>query len=85
MGLFDELFSNKNEEEERRKQLIEECKKYDLEEWQIELVLKGEYDLWDFEEDGELEEDDYYYEDDGNNHSVFGGNEEEEDDDDEWV
>lgn len=33
-----------------------------LEDWQKELVKKGEYDSWSFEEE-ELEEDDYYYED----------------------
>lgn len=35
-----------------------------LEECQKDLVRKGEYFPWNFEEDGELDEDDYYYEDD---------------------
>ena len=37
---------------------------YALTDWQKEEVRKGNYDPWNFEEDGELEEDDYYYEDD---------------------
>ena len=32
---------------------------YNLEDWQKDLVIKGEYDPWDFEEE-DLEEDDYY-------------------------
>lgn len=39
---------------------------YGLEDWQKELVEKGEYDPWDFEEPGsaeEMEEGDYYYDD----------------------
>lgn len=39
---------------------------YGLEEWQKELVRKGDYEPWNFEESGELDEDDYYYEDDEN-------------------
>ena len=35
---------------------------YGLEDWQADLVLKGEYDPWNFEEE-DLEEDDYYYDD----------------------
>lgn len=34
-----------------------------LEDWQKELVKKGEQDSFNFEEE-DLEEDDYYYEDD---------------------
>ena len=37
---------------------------YGLAEWQKELVRKGDYEPWNFEESGELDEDDYYYEDD---------------------
>ena len=37
---------------------LEELDNYGLEDWQKELVKKGEYDPWNFEED------DYYYEDD---------------------
>ena len=43
-----------------------EMDNYGLEEWQKELVRKGDYEPWNFEESGELEEDDYYYEDDEN-------------------
>ena len=35
---------------------------YGLEDWQADLVLSGEYDPWNFDEQ-DLEEDDYYYED----------------------
>ena len=35
----------------------------DLEEWQKELVRKGEANIEDFEEDEPLEDDDYYYDD----------------------
>lgn len=36
---------------------------YSLTDWQKEEVRKGNYNPWNFEEDGELDEDDYYYED----------------------
>ena len=36
---------------------------YDLDGEEKELVRKGEYDPWNFEED-DTEEDDYYHEDD---------------------
>jgi len=36
---------------------------YNLEDWQEDLVDKGLYDPWNFDEN-ELEEDDCYYEDD---------------------
>lgn len=41
----------------------DELNDYGLEDWQKDLVKKGEYDPWNFEEE-DLEEDDYYYEDD---------------------
>lgn len=41
-----------------------EMDNYGLEPWQKELVRKGDYDPWNFEESGDLEEDDYYYEGD---------------------
>ena len=34
---------------------------YNLEDYQIKLVLKGDYNPWDFEEE-DLEEDDYFEE-----------------------
>lgn len=43
--------------------LEKEMDNYGLEEWQRDLVRKGEYDPWNFEEDGDFTEDDYYYED----------------------
>lgn len=45
-------------------ELEREMDDYMLEDWQKDLVRKGEYNPWNFEEDGDLEEDDYYYEDD---------------------
>ena len=45
-------------------ELEKEMDMYALTDWQKEEVRKGNYDPWNFEEDGELEEDDYYYEDD---------------------
>jgi hypothetical protein len=55
MGVFDILNDN-DDLEERMDDL-------DLEDWQKDLVRKGEYDPENFEEE-ELDEDDYYYEDD---------------------
>ena len=55
MGVFDILNDN-DDLEERMDDL-------DLEDWQKDLVRKGEYDPKNFEEE-ELDEDDYYYEDD---------------------
>lgn len=40
--------------------LEKEMNNYGLEEWQKDLVRKGNYNPWNFEEE-ELEEDDYYY------------------------
>ncbi len=47
-------------------ELEREMDNYMLEDWQKDLVRKGEYNPWNFEEDGPLEEDDYYYDDDDN-------------------
>lgn len=49
--------------EEERIRLEEVMKNQGLEEWQKELVRKGEYDPYSFEEE-DLEEDDYYYDED---------------------
>lgn len=77
MGIFDDLFGkdkkksqqalgalsfmedNKNESE----YTDEEMDAYDLEDWERELVERGENDPWNFDEN-ELEDDDYYTEDD---------------------
>lgn len=67
MGLIWEILNaamEVGEEEEKRKKQEKEMDAYGLEEWQKELVRKGEYDPWNFEEDGDLDEDDYYYDDD---------------------
>lgn len=50
-------------EDDYDEELERTMRAYNLEEWQKELVRKGEYDPWNFEEDGELTEFDYYYED----------------------
>ena len=44
-----------------------EMDNYGLKSWQKELVRKGDYAPWNFEESGDLEDDDYYFEDDNEN------------------
>ncbi len=77
MGLFDDLFGNNKKKSQQAFGLFsfieeqqnnsnytdKELDAYGLEDWQKELVKKGEYEPWNFEEEN-LEEDDYYYEDD---------------------
>ena len=63
LALLDSLNSSKDDED-IDEELETEMDTYCLEDWQKDLVRKGEYNPWNFEEDGELEEDDYYYEDD---------------------
>lgn len=57
---------NQNTQKDRiyDEKLEKEMDYYALEEWQKELVRKGQYDPWNFAEDGDLTEYDYYYEDD---------------------
>ena len=54
-------------EEESKKSKSEysdkELDEYGLEDWQKDLVKKGDFNPWNFEEEN-LEEDDYYYDDD---------------------
>lgn len=59
--LFDLLTGGKTEEKDE--ELEKKMNALNLEDWQKELVRKGEYDPENFEEE-DLEEDDYYYEDD---------------------
>ena len=47
----------------KKKDNKDELDDYPLEDYQKELVKKGEYEPWSFEENEELEEDDYHYED----------------------
>ena len=65
-GIFiaDALDKHFNKDDEYDEELEKEMDMYALTDWQKEEVRKGNYDPWNFEEDGELEEDDYYYEDD---------------------
>ena len=79
MGLFNDLFGNdikksqqafgllsfmeEQQKESNSKYTEEELNNYGLEEWQKDLVRKGKYEPWDFEEE-DLDEDDYYSEDD---------------------
>ena len=59
------ILNGLNELENTNKVLLEkEMDNYMLEDWQKELVRNGEYNPWNFEEDGDLEEEDYYFEDD---------------------
>lgn len=65
----EEKFENDKEQKNDRKKkqaLEEEMDTYGLEEWQKDLVRKGDYNPWNFEEEDsaeQLEEEDYYYED----------------------
>lgn len=53
----------KPKDDEYDEKLEKRMNDYCLEDCQKDLVRKGEHNIWDFEEDGELEEEDYYYED----------------------
>lgn len=61
-ALLDSLNSSR-EKGVRKEELETEMDAYNLEEWQKDLVRRGAYHSWNFEEDGDLEEEDYYYED----------------------
>ena len=65
MGLIWEIIkavvNNSDVKENSKKE--KEMDYYGLESWQKDLVRKGDYEPWNFEETGDLEEDDYYYED----------------------
>lgn len=61
-SMIDDHINNQKDRDYDEK-LEKEMDNYALEEWQKDLVRKGEYDPWNFEEDGDLTEDDYYYED----------------------
>lgn len=61
MGFFDILNSVDNDSNDE--ELEQRMDDLDLEDWQKELVRKGEYDPENFDEEPE-DEDDYYYEDD---------------------
>lgn len=66
MGLFNDLFSNDQTKRSKAFGLfkyLEEQDNNDLDDYQKELIKKGEYDSSNFEEE-DLEDDDYYYEDD---------------------
>lgn len=66
MGLIWEIIkavANNDSSSEKTKR-EKEMDNYGLEPWQKDLVRKGDYEPWNFEESGDLEEDDYYYEDD---------------------
>lgn len=54
---------NSKMEQNEKSQLEEEMDAYGLEEFEKELVRKGEYNPWDFETEGPFEDDDYYNED----------------------
>ncbi|MBR3325248.1 MAG: hypothetical protein IKG14_04300 [Clostridia bacterium] len=63
--IANEIFNHfENKKSDVDEELEKEMDDYMLEDWQKDLVRKGEYEPWNFEEDGKLEEDDYYYEDD---------------------
>lgn len=60
-GLFS--FMNEKQDENNSGYREDELDNYGLEDYQKDLVKKGEYDPWNFEEE-DLEEYDYFYEDD---------------------
>lgn len=66
MGLFLKviaaLLSSPSHPTTRETKLEREMDAYGLEEHEKELVRKGEYDPWDFEEE-EMDEDSYYRDD----------------------
>ena len=62
--VLDEILNHNKKDKDYDEDLEKEMELHALEEWQKDLVRKGEYFPWNFEEDGELDEDDYYYEDD---------------------
>lgn len=62
MGLLFDLLTG-GSSDDKNEELEKKMNDLDLEEWQKELVRKGEYEPENFEEE-DLEEDDYYYEDD---------------------
>ncbi len=63
LSLADSIGNRSNRRNHRDKRQEEEMDNYYLDDWQKDLVRKGDYDPWDFEEDGEHDEDDYYSED----------------------
>lgn len=65
LALMDALSNIRDEDDEDNVSgyTDDELDDYGLEDWQKDLVKKGDYDPWNFEEE-DLEEDDYYYEDD---------------------
>lgn len=56
-------YLRKKEEEEYEAEREELRNTWGLLDHEIDEVQKGNYEPWQFEEDGELEEDDYYYDD----------------------
>ncbi len=67
MGLLSFLFGLTEEPDKKKKRnskLEKEMDAYDLEEWQKNLVRKGEFDVTNFDDDeDDLEEEDYYNDD----------------------
>ena len=54
---------SKKKEKSKPRYTDKELADYGLEDWQKDLVNKGEFEPWNFEEE-DLEEDDYYYDED---------------------
>jgi len=50
-------------ENNKKSELEKEMDYNSLEDWQKDLVRKGDYEPHNFEESGDLDEDDYYYDD----------------------
>lgn len=69
MGLIWELIkaasdTHDSNDAKEKEELEKEKDFYNLEEWQKDLVRKGDYDPWNFEDDEDLEDDDYCHDDD---------------------
>lgn len=69
MGLIWELIkaapdTHDSNDAKKKEELEKEIDLYYLEERQKDLVRKGDYDPWNFEDDEDLEDDDYYHDDD---------------------
>ncbi len=62
MGLICKIIKFLSDSKETKEKTLKECKDAGLEDWQTQLVMKGENDIHNFEEE-DLEDDDYFNED----------------------
>ena len=62
-SLLQTIEESKKNKNNKNRYSDKELNEYGLENWQKDLVNKGDFEPWNFEEE-DLEEDDYYYDDD---------------------